>query len=106
MPPERPLLDGHSAAARRRAVWHACSVLPSLLVPGLVGPFTCVVIAAHACLDACVWAGKGRSAAGRFSDVRGGWWSVRGRCGSRIGRGLNDGCGLAAELLVVSLRGG
>ena len=53
-------LGGHLAVGRRRAVWHACSVLPSLVVPGLVGPFTSVVIAADACLDACVRAGEGR----------------------------------------------
>ena len=35
---ERPWLDSHSAAGRYHAVQHACSVLPLLVVPGLVGP--------------------------------------------------------------------
>ena len=51
----------------RHAVWHACSVLPSLVVPGLVSPFAGVVITADVCLDACVRAGEG---------CRGGWWPV------------------------------
>ena len=36
----------------------------------------------------------------------GGWRSGCGSCGGRSSRGLNDGCGLAAELLVLSLHGG
>ena len=77
-------------------------MLPSLVVPGLVGPFANVVIAADACRDACVRAGEGRGigAAGRFSDIRSGWRSM---CGSR---GLNDWVWACAELLVVALGGG
>jgi len=66
MPPVRLYIDGHSAAGRRRAVWHACS----LVVPGLVGPFAGVVISADACLDACVQAGEERRGGQRPAHSR------------------------------------
>jgi len=61
----------------------------------------------HAWTPVSGWArGIGRLVAGRFSEVRAGWRSARGGCGGRSSRGLNDGCGLAAELLVALLHSG
>ena len=51
-------------------------MLPLLVVPGLVGPFAGVVIAADACLDTCVWADMER---------RGGRWQAGSRRSGVVG---------------------
>ena len=52
------LEDGHSETERHRTIEHTCSLLPSLVVPSLVSPFTNIVTAADAYLDTCVRAGE------------------------------------------------
>jgi len=102
-----PLHAALKALIRWPLVQHTCSVLPSLVVPGLVGPFARVVIAADAGLDACVWAGKGRGgqrpASSRTFGVVGG---LRVAVVGAVAVVGYDGCGLVVELLVVSLCSG
>jgi len=82
-------------ATRRQSVTAPCSVLPSLIVPRLVSPFTNIVTAAVACLDTCVRAGEqhqdGRRPAGsRKSRIKRAAQATHSAVKTTANRKLND----------------
>ena len=62
--------------------------MPSSVVPGLVGPFTGIVIAADVCMDACDRADEGCRGGRPVLRGPGGWRAMCGSLGAAVGRGF------------------